>query len=104
MAAPAYSSSQSDSSAAYDPSSTVGTAQYRGLIWLVATAFFMQARDLTIVNTAAPSIAHALAARPIDLKTALTRYVLTLAVCIPAIAGSDRDRRHDLPALPMRRC
>jgi hypothetical protein len=59
MAAPAYSSSQSDSSAAYDPSSTVGTAQYRGLIWLVATAFFMQARDSTIVNTAAPSIAHA---------------------------------------------
>lgn len=47
----------------------------RGLIWLVAAAFFMQTRDSTIVNTAAPSIAHALAVRPINLKTALTSYV-----------------------------
>jgi EmrB/QacA subfamily drug resistance transporter len=63
----------------------------RGLIWLVAAAFFMQTLDSTIVNTAVPSIAHALAVRPIDLKTALTSYVLTLAICIPASAWlSDR--------------
>lgn len=63
----------------------------RGLIWLVAAAFFMQTLDSTIVNTAVPSIAHALAVRPIALKTALTSYVLTLAVCIPASAWlSDR--------------
>lgn len=63
----------------------------RGLIWLVAAAFFMQTLDSTIVNTAVPSIAHALQVRPIDLKTALTSYVLTLAVCIPASAWlSDR--------------
>ena len=58
----------------------------RGLIWLVAAAFFMQTLDSTIVNTAVPSIAHALAVPPIALKTALTSYVLTLAICIPASA------------------
>jgi EmrB/QacA subfamily drug resistance transporter len=58
---------------------------------LVAAAFFMQTLDSTIVNTAVPSIAHALAVRPINLKTALTSYVLTLAICIPASAWlSDR--------------
>ncbi len=63
----------------------------RGLIWLVAAAFFMQTLDSTIVNTAVPSIARALAVPPIDLKTALTSYVLTLAICIPASAWlSDR--------------
>src|SRR5579875_1760748 len=68
-----------------------GIARMRGLIWLVAAAFFMQTLDSTIVNTAVPSIAHALAVRPIDLKTALTSYVLTLAICIPASAWlSDR--------------
>lgn len=63
----------------------------RGLIWLVAAAFFMQTLDSTIVNTAVPSIAHALSVPPISLKTALTSYVLTLAICIPASAWlSDR--------------
>ncbi|HEY3521810.1 MAG TPA: DHA2 family efflux MFS transporter permease subunit [Rhodanobacteraceae bacterium] len=62
------------------------SSHLRGLIWLVAAAFFMQSLDTTIVNTAVPSIARALAVRPLDLKTALTSYVLTLAVCIPASA------------------
>jgi EmrB/QacA subfamily drug resistance transporter len=67
------------------------TSHLRGLVWLVAAAFFMQTLDSTIVNTAVPSIAHALAVRPIDLKTALTSYVLTLAICIPASSWlSDR--------------
>ncbi|WHZ18379.1 MAG: putative MFS-type transporter [Rhodanobacteraceae bacterium] len=68
-----------------------GLARMRGLIWLVAAAFFMQTLDSTIVNTAVPSIAHALSVPPVDLKTALTSYVLTLAICIPASAWlSDR--------------
>ncbi|MGH8184366.1 MAG: DHA2 family efflux MFS transporter permease subunit [Rhodanobacteraceae bacterium] len=68
-----------------------GLARMRGLIWLVAAAFFMQTLDSTIVNTAVPSIAHALTVPPISLKTALTSYVLTLAICIPASAWlSDR--------------
>ncbi|MGH8145342.1 MAG: MFS transporter, partial [Rhodanobacteraceae bacterium] len=74
-----------------EASSSDGIARMRGLIWLVAAAFFMQTLDSTIVNTAVPSIAHALAVPPIDLKTALTSYVLTLAICIPASAWlSDR--------------
>ncbi|MBN8736050.1 MAG: DHA2 family efflux MFS transporter permease subunit [Xanthomonadales bacterium] len=72
-------------------SSPDGIARMRGLIWLVAAAFFMQTLDSTIVNTAVPSIAHALSVPPISLKTALTSYVLTLAICIPASAWlSDR--------------
>jgi EmrB/QacA subfamily drug resistance transporter len=74
-----------------EASSSAGIAQMRGLIWLVAAAFFMQTLDSTIVNTAVPSIAQALVVPPIALKTALTSYVLTLAVCIPASAWlSDR--------------
>ena len=74
-----------------EASSSAGIVRMRGLIWLVAAAFFMQTLDSTIVNTAVPSIADALAVPPIALKTALTSYVLTLAICIPASAWlSDR--------------
>ena len=60
------------------------TSSQRGLLWLVAAAFFMQSLDSTIVNTAVPSIAVALGVEPLALKTALTSYVLTLAIFIPA--------------------
>ena len=56
------------------------------LLWLIASAFFMQMLDATIVNAAAPSIALALHVPPLSLRTALTSYVLTLAVFIPASA------------------
>ncbi len=59
-------------------------ARQRPLLWLIAAGFFMQTLDATIVNTAAPRIAHALAATPLGMRAALTSYVLTLAVCIPA--------------------
>lgn len=55
----------------------------RRLLWLLASAFFMQMLDSTIVNTAAPSIARSLAVEPLSLKTALTSYTLSLAVFIP---------------------
>lgn len=58
--------------------------RYRGLLWLVAAAFFMQALDSTIVNTAVPAMAGALGVTPLGMRTALTSYVLTLAVLIPA--------------------
>lgn len=58
--------------------------RYRGLIWLVAAAFFMQALDSTIVNTAVPAMAEALNVTPLGMRTALTSYVLTLAIFIPA--------------------
>src|SRR5947199_192544 len=58
----------------------------RRLLWLIAASFFMQMLDSTIVNTATPSIAAALAVSPLSLKTALISYTLSLAVFIPISA------------------
>ncbi|KRE88952.1 MFS transporter [Frateuria sp. Soil773] len=58
--------------------------RFRGLIWLVSASFFMQALDSTIVNTAVPAMAEALGVTPLGMRSALTSYVLTLAVLIPA--------------------
>jgi EmrB/QacA subfamily drug resistance transporter len=53
------------------------------LPWLVAVAFFMQSLDTTILNTAVPSIARALAVAPLSMKSVLSSYTLSLAVFIP---------------------
>ncbi len=58
--------------------------RYRGLLWLVAAAFFMQSLDSTVVNTAVPAIAEALHETPLGMRSALTSYVLTLAILTPA--------------------
>jgi EmrB/QacA subfamily drug resistance transporter len=58
--------------------------RFRGLLLLVAAAFFMQSLDSTVVNTAVPVIADGLEVTPLGMRTALTSYVLTLAVLIPA--------------------
>ena len=55
----------------------------RLLPWLVAVAFFMQALDTTILNTAVPAIAHALGVAPLSMKAVLASYTLSLAVFIP---------------------
>lgn len=65
------------------PAEPSSRTRYRGLIWLVAAGFFMQALDSTIVNTAVPTIANALAVTSLSMRTALTSYVLTLAIFIP---------------------
>ncbi|HEV2621371.1 MAG TPA: MFS transporter [Frateuria sp.] len=67
-----------------EPSDIPTSERYRGLIWLVSAAFFMQALDSTIVNTAVPAMADALAVTPLGMRSALTSYVLTLAILIPA--------------------
>lgn len=61
----------------------MGTLPRRLLPWLVAVAFFMQALDTTILNTAVPSIAHALGVAPLSIKAVLSSYTLSLAVFIP---------------------
>jgi EmrB/QacA subfamily drug resistance transporter len=53
------------------------------LPWLVAIAFFMQALDTTILNTAVPSIARSLGVAPLSMKAVLSSYTLSLAVFIP---------------------
>lgn len=66
------------------PDAASAPMRIRGLLLLVSAAFFMQALDSTVVNTAVPVIAQGLDITPLDMRTALTTYVLTLAVLIPA--------------------
>ncbi|HVY05180.1 MAG TPA: DHA2 family efflux MFS transporter permease subunit [Burkholderiales bacterium] len=63
----------------------------RLLPWLVAVAFFMEALDTTILNTAVPTIAKALGVSPLSMKAVLASYTLSLAVFIP-ISGWVADR------------
>jgi EmrB/QacA subfamily drug resistance transporter len=58
---------------------------------IVATALFMENMDGTVISTSLPAIAHDLHQDPIVLKLALTSYMLTLAVFIPA-SGWVADR------------
>ncbi len=58
---------------------------------IVATALFMENMDGTVISTSLPAIARDLHQDPIVLKLALTSYMLTLAVFIPA-SGWIADR------------
>ncbi|AOK30432.1 EmrB/QacA subfamily drug resistance transporter [Burkholderia singularis] len=53
------------------------------MLWLVATGFFMQALDATIVNTALPSMAASLGESPLRMQSVVIAYSLTMAVMIP---------------------
>ncbi|HEY2902370.1 MAG TPA: MFS transporter [Polyangia bacterium] len=59
--------------------------------WLVAVAFFMEALDSTILNTAVPTLAAALHVPPLSMKSVLSSYTLSLAVFIP-LSGWVADR------------
>ncbi len=63
----------------------------RLLPWLVAVAFFMESLDTTILNTAVPAISEALKISPLNMKSVLASYTLSLAVFIP-ISGWMADR------------
>lgn len=58
---------------------------------IVASALFMETLDSTALSTALPAIAADLDESPIELKLALTSYLLSLAVFIPA-SGWVADR------------
>jgi EmrB/QacA subfamily drug resistance transporter len=58
---------------------------------IIATALFMENMDGTVLSTSLPAIAVDLHQDPIVLKLALTAYMLTLAVFIPA-SGWIADR------------
>jgi EmrB/QacA subfamily drug resistance transporter len=66
-------------------------ASKRVLPWLVAVAFFMESLDTTILNTAVPAISAALHVSPLNMKSVLASYTLSLAVFIP-ISGWMADR------------
>ncbi|HEY1877491.1 MAG TPA: DHA2 family efflux MFS transporter permease subunit [Rhizomicrobium sp.] len=63
----------------------------RMLPWLVAVAFFMESLDTTILNTAVPVVAKALTISPLNMKSVLASYTLSLAVFIP-VSGWMADR------------
>lgn len=60
-------------------------------LWLVAVAFFMQALDTTIVNTALPAMARSLAELPLHMQSVVIAYSLTMALMIP-MSGFLADR------------
>lgn len=62
-----------------------------GLPWIAAMAFFMQALDATILNTALPAIAHSLDRSPLAMQSAVISYTLTVAMLIP-VSGWLADR------------
>lgn len=51
---------------------------------LVASAFFMQMLDATILNTAIPTIARSFHSHPLQLHSLVTAYMLTVCILIPS--------------------
>lgn len=58
---------------------------------LVASAFFMEMLDGTVIVTALPEMARSFGVHPVDLTLGMTAYMLTLAVFIP-LSGWFADR------------
>src|SRR5213595_3673637 len=58
---------------------------------IVACALFMQNLDSTVIATALPTMARAFGSDPVRMNVALTSYMLSLAVFIPA-SGWVADR------------
>lgn len=63
---------------------TQKASSHTALLWIVATGFFMQALDTTIVNTALPSMAHQLGVSPLAMQPVIVGYTLTMALLTPA--------------------
>ncbi len=76
------------------PTAAVGAAELRRIritAVIVATALFMQNMDSTVIATALPTMARAFHEDPVRMNVALTSYLLSLAVFIPA-SGWMADR------------
>lgn len=58
---------------------------------IIAVALFMENMDSTVIATSLPAIARDIGANPLALKLAITTYLLSLAVFIPA-SGWTADR------------
>src|SRR6202050_4217136 len=63
----------------------------RTLPLIVAVALFMENMDSTIIATSLPAIARAIGTNPLALKLAVTSYLLSLPIFIPA-SGWTADR------------
>ncbi|MCA1324692.1 DHA2 family efflux MFS transporter permease subunit [Herbaspirillum sp. alder98] len=56
----------------------------RALLWIVASGFFMQTLDTTIVNTALPAMAGSLGEPVLAMHPVVVAYTLTMASLTPA--------------------
>ena len=59
--------------------------------WIITIALFMETLDMTILNNAVPAIAQHLNEHPLNLKLALTSYLISLGILIP-ISGALADK------------
>ncbi len=59
-------------------------------MWILSAALFMEMMDATILNTAIPNIATSFETYPVNLKLAITSYLISLAIFIP-ISGWAAD-------------
>ena len=50
---------------------------------IVATSFFMENLDGTIIATALPQIADSLGVNAVDMSAGLTAYLVTIAIFMP---------------------
>src|SRR3978361_438565 len=72
--------------------SPASPAQFpRAMALLVAGAYFMEILDATIITPAIPLIAGSFGIDPVDLNVAISAYLVTVAVLIPA-SGWVADR------------
>src|ERR1700722_60831 len=62
----------------------ISKGRMRLIAVIVATALFMQNLDSTIIATALPAMAHSFHADPLHMSVALTSYLISLSVFIPA--------------------
>src|SRR6185312_1033003 len=58
---------------------------------IIAVALFMENMDSTVIATSLPAIATDIGTNPLALKLAITTYLLSLAIFIPA-SGWTADR------------
>src|ERR1700677_2840954 len=64
---------------------------YRTTALIIASALFMEQLDSTVLSTALPTMAKYFDVSPAHMSVALTSYILSLAVLIPA-SGHIADR------------
>ena len=71
--------------------STPQPRNFRVLAVIVASSLFMEQLDATVLTTALPTMAHSFGVAPLHMSLALTSYLLSLAIFIPA-SGWIADR------------
>ena len=66
------------------PAAPSGSSFPRGMALLVAGAFFMEILDATIIAPAIPRIAESFGVSAVNINVAISAYLVTVAVLIPA--------------------